>query len=94
MYYRAVSLPVDAATTAARATLGRCLLLARVRSGLAQEQVADSLGARRATLSGWENGRTAPDAVTLMRLAAIYGLTLDALVGLAPLPPAARSHLA
>lgn len=46
-----------------------------------QQDVADALGVTRATYANYESGRRSPDIDTLMRLADIYGITLDELTG-------------
>lgn len=56
------------------------LLSARQRAGLTQEEVAKELGVRQAAVSFWENGKTAPRARLLLKLASIYGCTTDELL--------------
>lgn len=46
-----------------------------------QQEVADALGVSRATYANYETGRRTPDIDTLIRLADIYGITLDELTG-------------
>lgn len=46
-----------------------------------QQDVAKALGVSRSTYANYESGRRAPDIDTLMRLADIYGITLDELTG-------------
>lgn len=83
-------LPPSVETSRARTHLGRCLALARERSGQAQGDVAVALGVSRPTLSAWERGLAEPLALDLQRLADLYGVTLDQLVGRADLPPPVR----
>lgn len=52
----------------------------RRENGMTQEQVAQRLGVTRQALSGYELGRTRPDIDTLMRLADIYGVSLEDLL--------------
>ena len=48
---------------------------------LKQQDVADALGVSRSTYANYESGRRAPDIDLLMRLADIYGISLDELTG-------------
>lgn len=66
------------------------LRLARQWARITQDQVASALGLRRATVSGWERDAE-PGAGNLVRLADLYGLTLDQLTGRAPLPLASAA---
>jgi transcriptional regulator with XRE-family HTH domain len=84
-----VSLPIDPQTEEARQRVGRALALARRRARLDQAAVCESLRTARPTVSAWETGRRTPDVVTAGLLADLYGLTIDQLVGRAPLPPGA-----
>ncbi len=46
-----------------------------------QQEVADALGVTRSTYANYESGRRSPDIDTLMRLADVYGISLDELTG-------------
>jgi transcriptional regulator with XRE-family HTH domain len=70
--------------------LGRCLAIARERAGLSQAAAAEALGLHRHSFINWEGGATEPLADDLLRLADLYGLTLDQLVGRQALPPPER----
>jgi transcriptional regulator with XRE-family HTH domain len=61
--------------------LAKRLKEVRLKKNLTQEQVADMLGIEAATLSGYEREYRAPDANTLERLADIYGVSIDYLMG-------------
>lgn len=74
----------------AREHLGRCFALARAYADLSQAEVAQQLGVRRATVSLWETGEREPGAVDLLRLAAVYGVGLDAVCGRVGLPALER----
>ncbi len=52
----------------------------RKKSGLTQEDVAEKLGVSRQAVAKWERGDTAPDIESCIKLAELYGTTLDALV--------------
>lgn len=52
----------------------------RTERGFTQEKVAEELGVSRQTLSNWENEKTYPDILSLIKLSDLYQLTLDELV--------------
>lgn len=52
----------------------------RKKSGLTQEDVAEKLGVSRQAVAKWERGDTAPDIEFCIKLAELYGTTIDALV--------------
>lgn len=61
-------------------SLGSSLCRARKKTGLSQEAVAEKLGVSRQTISKWETDETLPDIRQSKRLAALYKLSLDALI--------------
>lgn len=62
-------------------SLGNSLFNARKKSGLSQEEVAEKLGVSRQTISKWETDETLPDIRQSKKLAVLYHLTLDELIG-------------
>lgn len=62
-------------------SLGKSLFNARKKSGLSQEDVAEKLGVSRQTISKWETDETLPDIRQSKKLAVLYHLTLDELIG-------------
>lgn len=52
----------------------------REAAGLSQEELAERLYVTRQTLSNWETGKTYPDINSLLRLSAIFRVSLDELV--------------
>ncbi len=60
--------------------IGQKLKTARAAAGLTQEAVAEALGVSRQTISNWENSRTYPDIVSVIRLSDLYDISLDALL--------------
>jgi len=60
--------------------LGTKLKNARVRTGLSQEDVSESIGISRQTLSSWENEKTYPDIISLIKLSDLYTESLDDLL--------------
>lgn len=59
---------------------------ARAEKGLTQEEAAESLGVSRQTLSHWENGKTYPDIVSVVKMSDLYGVSLDELLKEKPSP--------
>lgn len=60
-------------------------LAMRIRSlregaGMSQARLAELVFVSRQTVINWEKGRTLPDAESLKRLSAAFGITLDALL--------------
>jgi len=54
----------------------------RITNGLSQNEVADSIGVTRQTISSYETGRTEPDWETLKRFAELYNVDIhDVLYG-------------
>lgn len=53
----------------------------REEKGYLQKYVADKIGVRSNTLSGYENGTRMPDPDTIVRLAELYNVTTDYLLG-------------
>lgn len=53
---------------------------ARLSSGLTQEQVAEKIMVSRQTISNWENGKSLPDIISIMKLSDLYQISLDDLL--------------
>lgn len=53
---------------------------ARVKAGLTQEQVAQEVMVSRQTISNWENGKSLPDILSIMKLSDLYQISLDELL--------------
>lgn len=53
---------------------------ARLSAGLTQENAAESLGVSRQTISNWENGKTYPDIVSVVKMSDLYSISLDRLL--------------
>lgn len=58
----------------------------REARGLSQYGAAKELGIDRAQMHRWESGKVAPSIEGLVKLADFYGVTVDQLLGRAPLP--------
>ena len=53
---------------------------ARTIKKLTREQVAEDLNVSRQTISNWENGKSLPDIVSIIRMSELYDLSLDELL--------------
>ena len=60
--------------------IGSRLKNARSEHGLTQEQVAEELGVSRQSISNWENNRSYPDIVSVIKLSDLYSISLDELL--------------
>lgn len=60
--------------------IGKKLREARVASGLTQEQVAEELHISRQTISNWENEKSYPDIVSVVKMSDLYSVSLDDLL--------------
>ncbi|MCT2342661.1 helix-turn-helix domain-containing protein [Niallia taxi] len=61
--------------------MGKRLRLLREKSGLSQKFVAEQIGVKNNTLSGYESGNREPDSETLTKLADYYEVSTDYLHG-------------
>ena len=62
-------------------TLGKRIVQNRKRKNLTQDQLAEQLGVTAQAVSKWENDQSCPDIATLPKLANIFGITVDELLG-------------
>ena len=62
-------------------TLGKRIMTHRKRLGLTQDQLAEKLGVTAQAVSKWENDQSCPDITMLPKLAQIFGVTTDTLLG-------------
>lgn len=53
---------------------------ARLAAKLTQEQAAEGLGVIRQTMSNWENGKTYPDIISVIKMSDLYDISLDHLL--------------
>jgi len=60
--------------------IGSKLKNARTEKGLTQEQTADALGVSRQTISNWENNKSYPDIISVIKMSDIYSISLDHLL--------------
>ena len=53
----------------------------RKEKGLTQQQVAEALHVTRQAVSKWEQGKSLPDVDTLLHLAELFQVPVEALLG-------------
>ena len=58
----------------------------RKDKGYTQQQLADFLSVSKYTISSYENGKTSPDDHNLVRIAKLFNISLDYLMGLIDTP--------
>lgn len=70
-------------------SLSEKILHLRTQKGLSQLELAEQLGVSRQSVSKWETGQSVPDLDKLIKLADLFGITVDELVreGERPQPP-------
>lgn len=62
--------------------IGSRIALARKAIGLNQDQVAESVGVHKQTISRWESGKRAPNGEEIRALVNLFGCSADFLLGL------------
>ena len=60
--------------------IGSKLKEARMRTEYTQEQVSEAIGVSRQTISNWENEKSYPDIVSVIKLSDLYDVSLDYLL--------------
>ncbi len=74
-------------------TIGKRIAHHRKRLSLTQDRLAELLGVTAQAVSKWENDQSCPDIATLPRLAEIFGVSTDELLGIAPKTPAHEAEV-
>lgn len=75
------------------------LIMLRNINGFSQEEIAEKIDISRQAYAKWESGATVPDIEKCMRLADVYGVTIDSLIktttmdgeGTIPPPPKGKN---
>ena len=62
-------------------TMGKRIAANRKALGLTQDQMAEKLGVTAQAVSKWENDQSCPDIAMIPRLAELFGITTDELLG-------------
>ena len=60
--------------------IGKKLKNARVQSGMTQENVAEKINVSRQTISNWENEKSYPDIISVIKMSDCYEVSLDYLL--------------
>lgn len=60
--------------------IGSKIKKARSKAGLTQEKVAEALGISRQTISNWENEKSYPDIISVLKMSDLYDVSLDYLL--------------
>lgn len=60
--------------------IGKKLKDARIGSGMTQESVAEKINVSRQTISNWENEKSYPDIISVIKLSDLYSISLDNLL--------------
>lgn len=60
--------------------IGSKIRNARNEAGLTQEKAAEELGVTRQTISNWENNKSYPDIISVVKMSDLYSISLDALL--------------
>ena len=57
--------------------IGCKIKAARIEKKLTQEQFAEVLGVSRQTISNWENEKSYPDIISVIKMSECYDVSLD-----------------
>ena len=60
--------------------IGNKLKNARNEANFTQEDIAEKIGVSRQTISNWENNKSYPDIISIIKLSDIYSISLDTLL--------------
>lgn len=60
--------------------IGSKIKKSRIDAKLTQEQAAEALGISRQTISNWENEKSYPDIVSVLKMSDLYSVSLDYLL--------------
>lgn len=61
-------------------SIGNKIKEARFKCDLTQEEVAESIGVSRQTISNWETSKSLPDVLSIIKISELYKLNLDELL--------------
>lgn len=60
--------------------IGKKLKETRLKCNMTQEQVSEMLYVSRQTISNWENEKSYPDIISIIKLSDLYSISLDELL--------------
>ena len=58
----------------------------REQRGMTQEELANRLGVKYPAVSKWERGMAYPSMNTVIKMAELFQVSMDVVLGLAPIP--------
>ena len=61
--------------------IGKAIKKERLKLGLTQSELGDILNVSKQTVSNWENGNRTPDTTTLEKLAQLFHVSVDYILG-------------
>lgn len=61
--------------------IGKAIKKERIKLGLTQSELGDILNVSKQTVSNWENGNRTPDTTTLEKLAQLFHVSVDYILG-------------
>ena len=62
--------------------IGKIINELRIEKNISQQQLASEIGVSRRAITFWESGTNEPKATYIARLATLFGVTSDYLLGL------------
>ena len=63
----------------------------REQHGMTQEDLANRLGVKYPAVSKWERGMAYPSMNTVIKMAELFQVSMDVVLGLAPIPSSGES---
>ena len=63
----------------------------REQRGMTQEELANRLGVKYPAVSKWERGMAYPSMNTVIKMAELFQVSMDVVLGLAPIPSCGES---
>lgn len=63
----------------------------REQRGMTQEELANQLGVKYPAVSKWERGMSYPSMNTVIKMADLFQVSMDVVLGLAPIPGSSES---
>lgn len=63
----------------------------REQHGMTQEELANRLGIKYPAVSKWERGMAYPSMNTVIKMAELFQVSMDVVLGLAPIPSSGES---
>jgi len=61
--------------------IGKCIKEKRLERGMSQTKLAELIGVTHAAISFWENGVNIPNILDCWKIADIFNISIDELIG-------------